>query len=418
MPSLYTLPKMTLLTLAGSIASVISVVALCQALPKPFETNIGKPLPQLSDGSSRLRDDLEKLIFVPSRDRLLGIAKGLSTDLAYGEARLRGPADSTAFASLSPSVVLVLTASGTGTGSLVIAPDLVLTNWHVVGTHSEVDVIYRPSDVSKEVYAEKVHRASVVKVDQVADLALLKISNPRQDVEPLVLSDEEPDIGEDVSAIGHPYGLTWSYTRGIVTGKRDQFDWRYDLGFQHSARVIQTQTPINPGNSGGPLFDASGQISGINSFKNEGEGINFAVSAATVREFLDREGSRYTPRVPGSPAMQEFLADCHEPTQVGDSELSEDGLTESYWLDLNCDGLIDALSSESLEEGPSRLAIDTAQDGILDTTLIDFESDGRYDLSFYDLDADGEADLVGYHADEASSSPSEFVSYGKFLASI
>ncbi len=403
---------------ACTIACFFSLFSTAATPSEPFDTNVGESLPRHEESFSYALARASNLAAIPSRDRLLVIAKGLSTDLAYGESRVRGPADSASFAQWSPSVVLILTAAGSGTGTLIISQDLVVTNWHVVGPESEVDVIYRPTDVSKEVYGEKTYRASVIKVDQVSDLALLKISNPRQDIQPLVLSDIEPDIGEDVSAIGHPYGLNWSYTRGIVTGKREQFDWRYDSGFQHSARVIQTQTPINPGNSGGPLLNESGQVCGINSFKREGEGINFAVSAGVVREFLDRNDSRYTPRVPGTPAMHEFIGNCTSPSQIGDPEFSEDGLTESTWLDLNCDGVIDAVSSISIEEGARRLSIDTVQDGILDTMLLDLESDGRYDLSFYDIDADGEVDLVGYHADEVSSSPSEFVSYGQFLANI
>lgn len=63
-------------------------------------------------------------------------------------------------------------------------------------------------------------------------------------------------------------------------------------GFKHSADVIQTQTPINPGNSGGPLISENGNLIGANSFKSEGEGLNFAISVASVKTFLAHSGNR------------------------------------------------------------------------------------------------------------------------------
>jgi S1-C subfamily serine protease len=95
-------------------------------------------------------------------------------------------------------------------------------------------------------------------------------------------------IGADVSAIGHPDGQAWTFTKGIISQHRLGFQW-----LDHKADVIQTQTPINPGNSGGPLISEAGSLIGVNSFKTpDAEGLNFSVSADEVKKFLARSGDR------------------------------------------------------------------------------------------------------------------------------
>src|SRR6516164_7639410 len=85
----------------------------------------------------------------------------------------------------------------------------------------------------------------------------------------------------------------WTYTTGIISQYRQAYEWQAkDDPIKHKADVIQTQTPINPGNSGGPLLSDSGSLIGVNSFKYDGEGLNFAVSVEEVRKFIGRPGNR------------------------------------------------------------------------------------------------------------------------------
>ena len=66
-----------------------------------------------------------------------------------------------------------------------------------------------------------------------------------------VLQIELPEVGQDIHVIGHPQGLVWSYTNGVVSQIRDNHEWTYSDGSKHQSRVLQIQTAINPGNSGG-----------------------------------------------------------------------------------------------------------------------------------------------------------------------
>ena len=298
----------------------------------------------------------------PSAGRVGIVNNALLADLSSGEATTRGASDIKAFNDLSISVVLILAGGGSGSGSVIDSKGHVLTNWHVVGSERTVDVIYRPADVTQEAYGEKTYTARVLKVDQVADLALIKIISPKKSVKPLSLAQRAPMIGEDVSAIGHPLGYSWSYTKGIVTGVRDQHSWQYDTGFQHSAKVIQTQTPINPGNSGGPLFNEKGEIIGVNSFKSGGEAVNFAVSTDSVREFLDSSESRYAPRIPGTMAYAELTADC-EAEVIGESWLSKDKEHVLTGFDITCDSNIDLIMYYPTGDGITKYEFDTNQDG-------------------------------------------------------
>ena len=325
----------------------------------------------------------------------------------------RGDAEVNAFKMSSPAVVLILTESGSGTGSVISKNGLILTNWHVVGSAKYVDVVFRPSDTAKEVFSDSARRAEVLKVDQVADLALVKLISAVPNIPTLPFATERPDIGEDVIAIGHPHGLTWTLTKGIVTGLRESHAWQYNSGFQHSATVVQTQTPINPGNSGGPLLNSKLEILGVNSFGGAGTLTNFAVSAESVQSFLDMPESRYAPRIPGTLAMQEMLNDCKQMSVIGESWVSADRSYKIARVDLTCDGHPNGTIQTAIDgKEPVKLLLDTTGDGLIDVVLIDVNNDSKWNLSFYDVDADGVTDIVGYHGEE--SIPEQFVTYARF----
>ena len=210
----------------------------------------------------------------------------------------RGERDIAVFQKASSSVVIVLAGKDSvGSGVLISRDGRVLTNWHVVGDDPKPVVVLKPKD-SAELKKELAFLATVIKVDEVADLALLKIVNPPPTLSFLPLgSASSLNVGQDVHAIGHPQGEVWTYTRGIISQVRANYEWKTEEGITHRANVIQTQTPINPGNSGGPLLDDAARLIGINSFRRaSGEGLNYAVSVDTIDAFISREGSREVAR--------------------------------------------------------------------------------------------------------------------------
>ena len=198
----------------------------------------------------------------------------------------RGSLDQKLYADLSPSVVLILKDDTFGAGVLINTEGQILTNWHVVAGYEFVYIAFKPLVEGTADLDPEITVARIDKIDAVSDLALLTALSFPKNLKPIPLgSGSDIQVGADTHAIGHPSGETWTYTKGLVSQYRREYEWYSDLGYYHKADVIQTQTPINPGNSGGPLIINEGRLIGINSFKSEGELINFAVSIDEIRRF-------------------------------------------------------------------------------------------------------------------------------------
>lgn len=206
--------------------------------------------------------------------------------------RTRGIKEISAYQKAVPAVVFVATDSGFGSGAIIDTDGHVITNWHVVKDHSKAIVVFKPKD-DAALRKDLAFSARVEKIDQVCDLALLKINAPPKAYSLMHLGDSSAlSVGQDVHAIGHPSGESWTYTRGIISQIRLNYEWTTSEGVKHRAKVIQTQTPISPGSSGGPLFDNNANLIGINSFRLKGEGLNYAVAVDAIKELLRRKTSR------------------------------------------------------------------------------------------------------------------------------
>ncbi|MES2716426.1 MAG: Do family serine endopeptidase [Pseudomonadota bacterium] len=154
---------------------------------------------------------------------------------------------------------------GQGSGFIVSADGLVLTNAHVVKDAQSVTVLMAD---------RREYTAQVLGSDAATDIAVLRI--PVQGLQPVQLGDAaQLQVGDPVLAIGAPYGLTQTATAGIVsaTGR--------SLPGDGAVPFIQTDAAVNPGNSGGPLFDAAGNVVGINAqiYSRTGgyQGVSFAI---------------------------------------------------------------------------------------------------------------------------------------------
>jgi S1-C subfamily serine protease len=346
-------------------------------------------------------------------------APGVKAFQAGGEEKPRGAREAALFRAWAPAVILVAVSDGLGSGAVIDKEHrLAVTNRHVVGNNTQVSVIFKPQGEA-DAQDQTAYRAEVVKVDEVADLAVIRISEIPAYVPEIKLGAmTDIEVGSDVHAIGHPTGEAWSYTGGIVSQIRHNYEWDADDGLKHRATVIQTQTPLNPGNSGGPLLDDAGALVGINSFiRAEAEGLNFAVSVDDVRNLLAMQGSRLespaaAPQAKGQPPGQGKgpgagnmppkgkggAGPCGEERHPVDTD--DDGKPDAYGVDEDCDGQMELLLEDS--DGDGRIDTvygDRNGDGQTDFKALDKDGDGELDVFFLDEDGDGNADLVGTDRD-------------------
>jgi len=165
--------------------------------------------------------------------------------------------------------------TGLGSGVIIGAEGYVLTNNHVIEGADEIEVVLAD--------ARRIG-AKVIGADPESDLAVLKITLDKLPV--MTLGDSGAlQVGDQVLAIGNPFGVGQTVTSGIVSALgRDQ------LGINTFENFIQTDAAINPGNSGGALIDVNGNLMGINTaiYSRSGGsmGIGFAIPVATARQVL------------------------------------------------------------------------------------------------------------------------------------
>ena len=226
----------------------------------------------------------------------------------------RGAVDEQVYRNAAPATVLIQADLGNGNASLgsgcVLTPDgKILTNDHVIRGARRIVVFFFPQKKGQS--RDAGFSATVIKDDPQLDLALLKVATPPPDLAYLQLGSlAKVQVGEDVYAIGHPEGLTWTYTRGIVSAVRNDFQWDdKQSGIRHHDTLIQTQVPINPGNSGGPLLNDRAELLGVNTFEVD-PGIYGAVAVDTVQKFLAQpsSGTGITPAPPPAEVGREARA--------------------------------------------------------------------------------------------------------------
>lgn len=170
---------------------------------------------------------------------------------------------------------------GQGSGFILNKDGLILTNYHVVKGNERGTVEVKLSD-------KHTYKAQVVTVDPGHDLALLKISAPNLVPATLAETSSNLIVGQKVYAIGNPFGLNGTMTRGIISAIRS-------VRGQESVPIedaIQTDAAVNPGNSGGPLLNSRGEVIGITTMIASGgaeqsAGIGFAIPINTARAVLD-----------------------------------------------------------------------------------------------------------------------------------
>ncbi len=179
------------------------------------------------------------------------------------------------FRRVADAVVAIEVPEGNGAGVLLSRSGLIATSQHLVQGWSNARVRFRDGTQA---------RARVVRAYRDTDLAFLQLEEAmaHQRAErarcPLFTdrapAGRLPDVGETILALGHPFGLPYTLTRGIVSAVGREIGGR---------RYLQLDAAINPGNSGGPLYDTRGRLVGLNACSRaEAQGLNFAVPADEI----------------------------------------------------------------------------------------------------------------------------------------
>ncbi len=166
---------------------------------------------------------------------------------------------------------------GQGSGFVIDKEGHILTNYHVIENARQVEVT---------LHNRKKYRASVVGTDKAHDLAIIQVKGA--DLQPMTLGDSTNiQVGQNVYAIGNPFGLAGTLTRGIVSSIREV----QEPDGMVIEDAIQTDAAINPGNSGGPLLNWHGEVIGINtmiaSAAGQSAGIGFAIPINTAKAVLN-----------------------------------------------------------------------------------------------------------------------------------
>lgn len=172
-----------------------------------------------------------------------------------------------------PAIIQIATQTSTGTGFYVKEFDLIVTNEHVVSKTTEVTIAGRLFEkrLARAWYTDKKH-----------DLAFLQPPEGVQIPEVKLGDYSNLHDGEVVVAIGHPFGLNYTATQGVIS-KVDRI--------REGVKYIQIDAAINPGNSGGPLVNKQGEIIGVNSFIiRGGDNLGFALPVSYLREALQMYG--------------------------------------------------------------------------------------------------------------------------------
>ena len=193
-----------------------------------------------------------------------------------------------------------------GSGFVIDKAGHIVTNYHVVRGANTIQVSFSNNERFS---------ARLVGVDPSTDIAVLKVNVKSRALKALPLGDSDTvRVGDQVIAIGNPFGLDRSVTAGIVSAVQRRISAPNNLSIAH---VIQTDAALNHGNSGGPLLDAQGDVIGVNAQIETGGvsdgnvGIGFAIPINTVKDvvaqlikrgkvehpFLGIEGKTLTPQI-------------------------------------------------------------------------------------------------------------------------
>ena len=168
-------------------------------------------------------------------------------------------------------------AQNSACSGVVVENHYIITNYHCIHNQKYLRIFYWDENDWEE------HEVSIIGRDPLADLALLEVTDKETPVPFLKFAEGELKTGDEVFAMGHPMGMTWTVTKGILSNT-DRFA-RHPY-----VKAVQTDAAINKGNSGGPLLNMKGEIVAINSLMiskvNENAGLAISIRADVVKHSI------------------------------------------------------------------------------------------------------------------------------------
>ena len=298
---------------------------------------------------------------------------------------------------------------GSGSGFIINHNGLkIITNWHVVETAKDVTICLKTENLNR-VCDTDYYIGKVIKRNKQKDLAMIEVKGLPTSLKPVVYGTyKSVKIGQTAFAIGHPDGLVWTFTNGMISQKRPDHRWSYKSS-RHFANTIQMQVPINPGNSGGPLFNKDKELIGVNTFTSEGENLNFAIAVDDLIEFInevkqkDVESKYIQKKKKGNTWIQK-KSDNKKNSGISkkypnakEADLNENGVTDAWLLDVNKNGNYEKVLMDLNEDGIiEAVAFDENENKNYEMVVFDDDLDGNTDRAEYDDNDDGTMDVVAY----------------------
>src|SRR5436190_5756473 len=267
-------------------------------------------LGKLGDNTTIIREEAAPSSSAPAsfqtgaRESINEIYRASAPGVVHIETTLRVQQSNAFFG--NPFGTTTQTERALGSGFVLDRAGHIVTNYHVVHGATAIQVSFSNNER---------YRAKLVGSDPSTDIAVLKVNVQSSALKALPLGDSVAvRVGDQVIAIGNPFGLDRSVTAGIVSAVQRRIEAPNDLSIAH---VIQTDAALNHGNSGGPLLDAQGEVVGVNAQIETGGvsqgnvGIGFAIPINTVKDvvaqlikhgkvehaFLGIEGKTLTPQI-------------------------------------------------------------------------------------------------------------------------
>jgi S1-C subfamily serine protease len=268
-------------------------------------------LGQLDEKTTIIREEAPPSSSAPAsfqtgqRESINAIYRGSAPGVVHIETTLKVQQQDDPFFG-NPFGTTTQTERALGSGFVIDRAGHIVTNYHVVRGATTIQVSFSNNER---------YRAKLVGSDPSTDIAVLKVNVPASALKALPLGNSDAvRVGDQVIAIGNPFGLDRSVTAGIVSAVQRRIEAPNNLSIAH---VIQTDAALNHGNSGGPLLDAQGEVIGVNAQIETGGvsqgnvGIGFAIPINTVKDvvaqlikhgmvehaFLGIEGKTLTPQI-------------------------------------------------------------------------------------------------------------------------